>query len=73
MAAVDFLSVQEKVDPEKIGIFRICGLGGMALNASALDTRIKATVTSTMYDMSYVKPFFYEIQKYEWTERIPVQ
>lgn len=53
-AAVDFLSVQEQVDPEKIGIIGICGWGGMALNAAALDTRIKATVASTMYDMSRV-------------------
>ncbi len=53
-AAVDFLSVQDNVDPEKIGIIGICGWGGMALNAAALDTRIKATVTSTMYDMSRV-------------------
>lgn len=54
MAAVDFLSVQENVDSEKIGIIGICGWGGMALNAATLDTRIKATVTSTMYDMSRV-------------------
>lgn len=53
-AAVDFLSVQDKVDPEKIGIIGICGWGGMALNTAALDTRIKATVASTMYDMSRV-------------------
>lgn len=53
-AAVDFLSVQENVDPEKIGIIGICGWGGMALNAAAIDTRIKATVASTMYDMSRV-------------------
>jgi len=53
-AAVDFLSVQDNVDPERIGIIGICGWGGMALNAAALDTRIKATVTSTMYDMSRV-------------------
>lgn len=53
-AAVDFLSVQENVDPERIGILGICGWGGMALNAAAIDTRIKATVTSTMYDMSRV-------------------
>lgn len=53
-AAVDFLSVQESVDPEKIGIIGICGWGGMALNAAAIDTRIKATVASTMYDMTRV-------------------
>ena len=52
LAAVDFLSVQENVDPEKIGIIGICGWGGMAVNAAALDPRIKATVASTMYDMS---------------------
>lgn len=53
-AAVDFLSVQDNVDPEKIGIIGICGWGGMALNTAALDTRVKATVASTMYDMSRV-------------------
>ncbi len=53
-AAVDFLSVQDNVDPERIGIIGICGWGGMALNVAAIDTRIKATVTSTMYDMSRV-------------------
>lgn len=53
-AAVDFLSTRDNVDPEKIGILGICGWGGMALNAAAMDTRIKATVTSTMYDMSRV-------------------
>lgn len=53
-AAVDFLSVQDNVDPEKIGIIGICGWGGMALNAAAIDTRIKATVTTTMYDMTRV-------------------
>lgn len=53
-AAVDFLSVQENVDAEKIGIIGICGWGGMALNVAAIDTRVKATVTSTMYDMSRV-------------------
>ena len=53
-AAVDFLSVQENVDPEKIGIIGICGWGGMALNVAALDTRIKATAASTMYDMTRV-------------------
>ena len=54
MAAVDFLSVQEDADPDKIGIIGICGWGGMALNAAALDTRVKATVASTMYDMTRV-------------------
>ena len=54
MAAVDFLSVREDVDPDKIGIIGICGWGGMALNAAALDTRIKATIASTMYDMTRV-------------------
>lgn len=53
-AAVDFLSVQNNVDSERIGIIGICGWGGMALNVAALDTRIKATVTSTMYDMTRV-------------------
>jgi hypothetical protein len=53
-AAVDFLSVQDNVDEEKIGIIGICGWGGMALNAAAIDTRIKATVASTMYDMTRV-------------------
>ncbi|NLA76404.1 MAG: alpha/beta hydrolase [Clostridiales bacterium] len=53
-AAVDFLSVQDNVDPERIGIIGICGWGGMALNAAAIDTRIKATVASTMYDMTRV-------------------
>lgn len=53
-AAVDFLSVQENVDREKIGIVGICGWGGLALNTAALDTRIKATIAVTMYDMSRV-------------------
>ena len=53
-AAVDFLLVQDNVDPERIGILGICGWGGMALNAAANDTRIKATVASTMYDMTRV-------------------
>jgi len=54
MAAVDFLSVQDRVDQQRIGVIGICGWGGMAINAAALDVRIKATVTSTMYDMSRV-------------------
>ncbi len=54
MAAVDFLSLCDKVDAERIGIIGICGWGGMAINTAALDTRIKATVASTMYDMTRV-------------------
>ena len=54
LAAVDFLSVQDNVDAERIGIIGICGWGGMAINAAAIDPRIKATVASTMYDMSKV-------------------
>ena len=79
-AAGDFLSVQDNVDPEKIGILGICGWGGMALNVAAMDTRIKATVTSTMYDMSRVNAngYFdsmdenarYEIKKSLNAERI---
>lgn len=53
-AAVDYLSTRNFVDPEKTGILGICGFGGMALNAAAMDTRIKATVSSTMYDMTRV-------------------
>ena len=54
MASVDFLSTRDDVDPERIGIIGICGWGGMAINAAAIDTRVKATVASTMYDMSRV-------------------
>ena len=54
MAAVDFLSLCDLVDPDRIGIIGICGWGGMALNAAPLDTRVKATVASTMYDMTRV-------------------
>lgn len=66
-AAVDFLSVQENVDSEKIGIIGICGWGGMAINAAAIDTRIKATVASTMYDMTRVnsKGYFDEADNEE--------
>ena len=71
MAAVDYLSLNDKVDSERIGIIGICGWGGMALNTAALDTRIKATVTSTMYDMTRVNSNDYfdsedsEEQRYE--------
>ncbi len=54
MAAVDFLSLNDRVDPDRIGIIGICGWGGMALNTASLDTRIKATVAVTMYDMTRV-------------------
>ncbi len=66
-AAVDFLSVQDNVDPEKIGILGICGWGGMALNTACIDTRVKATVTSTMYDMTRInaKGYFDEADSEE--------
>lgn len=77
-AAVDFLSVQENVDPNRIGIVGICGWGGMALNVSAMDTRIKATVTSTMYDMSRVNAYGYfdsldENARYEMKKSLNAQ
>lgn len=53
-AAVDYLSTSDEVDSEKIGIIGICGWGGLALNAASIDTRIKVTITSTMYDMARV-------------------
>ena len=71
MAAVDFLSLNDKADAERIGIIGICGWGGMAINTAALDTRIKATVASTMYDMTRVNANGYfdsedsEEQRYE--------
>ena len=60
LAAVDFLSIQDNVDAERIGIIGICGFGGMAVNAAAIDPRIKGTVAMTMYDMSkkYVEGYF---------------
>ncbi len=77
-AAVDFLSTQETIDPEKIGIIGICGFGGMGLNAAAMDTRIKATVTSTMYDMSRVNANGYfdamgEKERYELRQKLNAQ
>ena len=68
LAAVDFLSVQDNVDAERIGIIGICGFGGMAVNAAAIDPRIKATVASTMYDMSKVN-----IEGYFQSEDTPQQ
>ncbi|MBQ6068227.1 MAG: alpha/beta hydrolase [Bacteroidales bacterium] len=68
LAAVDFLSVQPNVDPDHIGIIGICGFGGMAVNAAALDPRIKATVASTMYDMSKVN-----VEGYFASENTPAQ
>ena len=77
-AAVDFLSTREDVDEDRIGIIGICGWGGMAINAAAIDTRIKATVTSTMYDMSRVNAYGYfdsmdEEQRYELKKRLNEQ
>lgn len=78
-AAVDFLSLQDNVDPERIGIIGICGWGGMALNTAALDTRIKATVASTMYDMTRVNANGYfdcensEEQRYEKKKALNAQ
>ena len=77
-AAVDFLSNLEIVDPERIGIIGICGWGGMAINAAAIDTRIKATLTSTMYDMSRVSANGYfdsmdENGRYELKKRLNEQ
>lgn len=77
-AAVDFLSVRDDVDPERIGIIGICGWGGLGLNAAAMDTRIKATVTSTMYDMSRVNANGYfdamdEDARYELRRKLNAQ
>ncbi len=68
LAAVDFLSVQDNVDASRIGIIGICGFGGMAVNAAALDPRIKAAVASTMYDMSKVN-----VEGYFASENTPEQ
>lgn len=77
-AAVDFLSTRDDVDSERIGIIGICGWGGMAMNAAAIDTRIKATVTSTMYDMSRVNANGYfdsmdADQRYELRKQLNAQ
>lgn len=77
-AAVDFLSTLDRVDPERIGIIGICGWGGLALNAAAMDTRIKATATSTMYDMSRVNANGYfdaldADKRYELREQLNAQ
>ena len=77
-AAVDFLATNDKVDAECIGILGICGWGGLALNAAAIDTRIKATVTSTMYDMSRVNANGYfdstdEEARYELRKQLNAQ
>ena len=71
-AAVDFLGIQKNVDRNKIGILGICGFGGMALNAAAVDKRIKAVVTSTMYDMSRVmsKGYFDKMTLEERTKQL---
>lgn len=77
-AAVDFLSNQPDVSPDKIGIIGICGFGGFGLNAAAMDTRIKATVTATMYDMSRVNANGYfdamgEPERYELRQKLNTQ
>ncbi len=77
-AAVDFLSTRDNVDPERIGIIGICGWGGLAINAAAMDTRIKATATSTMYDMSRVNANGYfdsmdADKRYELREQLNAQ
>ncbi len=77
-AAVDYLSTRDDVDAERIGIIGICGWGGMALNAAAIDTRIKAAVASTMYDMSRVSANGYfdamdADQRYELRKQLNAQ
>lgn len=78
-AAVDFLSIQREADPDRIGIIGICGWGGMAISAAAADTRIKATVASTMYDMSRVTANGYfdasdtEAHRHKTREQLSIQ
>lgn len=74
-ASIDYLSTRDDVDSEKIGIIGICGWGGMALNTAAIDTRIKATVSSTMYDMSRVaaKGYFDEADSEEERHKMRVE
>ncbi|MCC8089361.1 MAG: alpha/beta hydrolase [Rikenellaceae bacterium] len=77
-AAVDFLSIQDNIDPDRIGIIGICGWGGLAINAAAIDTRIKATAASTMYDMSRVNANGYNDSmdaeaRYELREQLNAQ
>ena len=77
-AAVDYLSNLDEADPDKIGIMGICGFAGFGLNAAAIDTRIKGTVTVTMYDMTRVSAKGYfdsmdENQRYELKEQLNKQ
>lgn len=77
-SAIDYLSLKENVDPQKVGIIGICGWGGMAINAAAQDPRIKATVAVTMYDMSRVAALGYndtttEDQRYEEKKKLCAQ
>lgn len=77
-AAVDFLTTLDNVDPERIGIIGVCGWGGLGINAAAMDTRIKATVASTMYDMSRVSANGYfdsmdEDARYKLREQLNAQ
>lgn len=77
-AAIDYLTTRDDVDAERLGIVGICGWGGMAINAAAIDTRIKATVTSTMYDMSRVNANGYfdsmnADQRYELRKQLNAQ